>query len=725
MSALPIIITQAGLAALINAQNTGASGVTIASLGVSATQVAVTPATAAIPDEIKRLNGVAGQVVAADTFYISANDQSDDTYTVRTVALYLNTGVLFAAYSQAAPLVEKASPAMTVLEAAVKLSSPVAEALEFTGGGWLNPPASESVQGVLRLATAAEAIAGVNPSRAITPVTLLTVLNNRLGAGAPSAFMKGLLTTATAAAMRVALGLKSAALKDEGAGNGLDADTLDGEHGAYYRAWANLTGKPIAFTPTAHNHSADDITSGVFVLARLPTYPQNKVDGLPAALDAKADLLGATFQGNIGVKRGNAYTTFSLDAFSGQHRDIVFATNGSSRWLVRVTNEAESGGNAGSNLQVARRADDGSYIDIPFSIDRATGKTSLSQRPAFGAATPWDSANFDPTPLKYFISRSGAWSRHQTDHGWIDIGPANAEFAHFYTDRPAFYFNAPILVAGREVWHNLSLPYPARTDHANTFIREQAIETAAQPDVLRLRRTVVGDGANYIVFENQTGVNRLGVVADILRYQNRAGTYFDVYHSGNLPSATYAAAGAIEMATDAEALAGTDQTRAINPYVLKRRIDAAINDDALDLYWPAGELKLYDSDTRPTGARVVVANGAVVSRTTYARLFAVIGTRYGAGNGSTTFQLPDWRGVFFRGLDSGRGLDPSRALGVMQDSQNKRHNHSLPSRSNPDAGNGSVEDAANTGTAMSAFTGYEGGDEARPVNHALLACITY
>jgi microcystin-dependent protein len=59
-------------------------------------------------------------------------------------------------------------------------------------------------------------------------------------------------------------------------------------------------------------------------------------------------------------------------------------------------------------------------------------------------------------------------------------------------------------------------------------------------------------------------------------------------------------------------------------------------------------------------------NGALVSRTTYARLFAEIGTTYGAGDGSTTFALPESRGEFVRGLDDGRGVDSGRALGVAQ-----------------------------------------------------------
>jgi len=66
----------------------------------------------------------------------------------------------------------------------------------------------------------------------------------------------------------------------------------------------------------------------------------------------------------------------------------------------------------------------------------------------------------------------------------------------------------------------------------------------------------------------------------------------------------------------------------------------------------------------PLGA--LKANGALVSRTAYARLFAKIGTTYGVGNGSTTFALPDQRGEFMRGWDDGRGVDAGRVFGSAQ-----------------------------------------------------------
>ena len=66
-----------------------------------------------------------------------------------------------------------------------------------------------------------------------------------------------------------------------------------------------------------------------------------------------------------------------------------------------------------------------------------------------------------------------------------------------------------------------------------------------------------------------------------------------------------------------------------------------------------GEIKFFPVDTPP--AHTLVCNGGAVSRTAYAELFAVLGTKYGAGDGSTTFNLPDLRGRFIRGTGGQRG----------------------------------------------------------------------
>ena len=79
---------------------------------------------------------------------------------------------------------------------------------------------------------------------------------------------------------------------------------------------------------------------------------------------------------------------------------------------------------------------------------------------------------------------------------------------------------------------------------------------------------------------------------------------------------------------------------------------------------PTGSVYTFAGSTVPTGW--LKCNGALLSRTTYASLFAVIGTTYGAGDGSTTFALPDLRGEFVRGADDGRGVDAGRVFGSAQ-----------------------------------------------------------
>lgn len=136
-----------------------------------------------------------------------------------------------------------------------------------------------------------------------------------------------------------------------------------------------------------------------------------------------------------------------------------------------------------------------------------------------------------------------------------------------------------------------------------------------------------------------------------------------------------------------------------------------------------GDVKFWPTSSAPAGW--LKANGALVSRTTYAALFAVIGTTYGAGDGATTFGLPDLRGEFVRGLDDGRGVDAARAVGSAQADAFKSHSHSY------------VRDGYNYFAAQAGATNVyaqfsgnfdstaSGGVETRPRNVAMLACIKY
>lgn len=83
--------------------------------------------------------------------------------------------------------------------------------------------------------------------------------------------------------------------------------------------------------------------------------------------------------------------------------------------------------------------------------------------------------------------------------------------------------------------------------------------------------------------------------------------------------------------------------------------------DAMTLFGkgpvPSGTIHTFAGTVANIPGGYLLSNGAAISRTAYAHLFAAIGTTYGSGDGSTTFNLPDLRGEFLRGLDNSRGVD--------------------------------------------------------------------
>lgn len=154
---------------------------------------------------------------------------------------------------------------------------------------------------------------------------------------------------------------------------------------------------------------------------------------------------------------------------------------------------------------------------------------------------------------------------------------------------------------------------------------------------------------------------------------------------------------------------------------------------------PASTVIYVAQNTAPTG--FIKANGAAIDRTTYADLFTAIGTTFGSGDGSTTFNVPDLRGEFLRGWDDARGIDGSRTFGSSQADEFKLHGHPYRQAnqsgiSNDASGGAIMTDSNGSHSTKSAYSGApansssqaiggSGGSETRPRNIALLACIKY
>lgn len=95
-----------------------------------------------------------------------------------------------------------------------------------------------------------------------------------------------------------------------------------------------------------------------------------------------------------------------------------------------------------------------------------------------------------------------------------------------------------------------------------------------------------------------------------------------------------------------------------------------------------GEIKLWSGATEPAGGKWLLCNGNGASRTTYATLFALIGTTYGAGDGSTTFNLPD----LYQRFPLGGGTVGATGGSFSHQHAQTTHVHSVPTTTQTGSG---------------------------------------
>jgi len=211
-------------------------------------------------------------------------------------------------------------------------------------------------------------------------------------------------------------------------------------------------------------------------------------------------------------------------------------------------------------------------------------------------------------------------------------------------------------------------------------------ETGGVVDSVRgnLPITVSGSAVNPIVGVNEanqatTGVSRFAtqteanqgqanlVAVSPVTMKNALQNNVEVY----LPDASETQKGIIRVATDNEVANGIENTTAVTPKKLKEQINRS------GLGNPTGAVISFAGGTAPEG--YLMCDGSPVARSLYPDLFDVIGCDFGDGNGYSTFNLPDLRGEFIRGLDQGRGIDENRCLGSSQEQSIQSHSHPIDS----------------------------------------------
>ena len=148
-------------------------------------------------------------------------------------------------------------------------------------------------------------------------------------------------------------------------------------------------------------------------------------------------------------------------------------------------------------------------------------------------------------------------------------------------------------------------------------------------------------------------------------------------------------------------------------------------------YIPPGTVISYAGITPPNG--YLVCNGSTISRTVYTGLFGAIGATFGAGDGSTTFAIPDYRGAFVRGYDGTGTRYSGSVFGTYESDSFASHAHTQNYVVNLSGygGGGSAGGAdPNAEYCYNTYyggvnTSYNGGAETKPKNIPILYIIKY
>ncbi|MBR8322236.1 MULTISPECIES: phage tail protein [Burkholderia cepacia complex] len=721
--ATQIIITDAGRAALVAAGNGGTNAHQVVEIGLANAPFVADKGLTKLPNELKRIKSFGGANVAPDTIHTTLKDDSADQYSLYGFGLYLENGVLLAAYGQATPIMEKSPAALLLLSTDMQFATIDATQLVFGDASFLNPPATTERQGVVELATQGEVDAGSDDTRAITPKTAAS----RYAALTGAKFTGPVITEFDAGPDTAHVSIRPPSGKNgrEGrvrlhgtfggnnpdTGSRLVATIRSGfDNGAWGREYVDLWLNRTANDVQSDSYQAralrigyggrvlvgdvknDDGNSRLQVDGNARTYGTS-ISGGPGSVKAwvAADETNGYFRTAGNASIGSENVDGSCDILAGGAARVRVLPSG--RMLIGTSvddgrNTIQAAGSAAFKGAVTSREMDasGAHFRMIFGD--------------YGALLRNDGTNV------YFLStkkgdlegqwndfRPFAWSladgtvringNGATTYigGELSVGMNNAEahirlgsadgYIYGNTESVGWwggntgsfqYFRGDrtFRVDGKSVWHAGNLPNPIQSTGFAMSSGAQILASEGTPSAPGI--SFINDG------KPDTGLYHVndgsfGVTCNSVPQISftPGGTLFQTPVQGPTPAA----------GDRSKALATTEwvlaalSTAAVGQIVFEPRTLAR-----------AGFLK---------------ANGTLVNRADYPALWAYAqasGTlvsddewskeRWGCfstGDGSTTFRLPELRGEFIRCWDDGRSIDKDRAIGSRQDSANRWHGH--------------------------------------------------
>lgn len=261
-------------------------------------------------------------------------------------------------------------------------------------------------------------------------------------------------------------------------------------------------------------NDADSVAANWCVVDRTGTVVDSVT--FPSAVTMSSTL---AVTGDVTVGNGSAGATANLNGAAATFRSLGFYTNGTVRWIFRTGNTAETGSDAGSEIQLLARTDAGAAIDTVISIVRATGGTMTLSRPVSMSSTLAVTGDFSVNSTKFTVAASSgntvvagtlAVTGVSTLTGNVNVGGA--------TNTSAYVVNASgghISVAGAFAFRSFGLGTPSAVAAGDTEYLTLAQGTSGDA-FLSIRHTGAGAARDFTILT--------GSDTERLRVSGSAGT---------------------------------------------------------------------------------------------------------------------------------------------------------------------------------------------------------
>lgn len=621
-----MLITSAGLAEIVNAEQSGTAPVVLSHVGFGTGQYTPTADMTALKSEFKRFDSVAGGAIGDNVIHLTIHDNSIDAYDVNEIGVFTENGTLFAVCSATKPFAQKAAASEIMLVVDITLTDIDPDSITVGDTNIVLNPATTETAGTVELATADEAKAGTDTKRAMTPATAKAARD----ADANIVHRTGNETIAgakTFSQLQIADGSPYVRV-----GNNNVVKGTNPESGQYwgisftdsegyvsknrlglietiYSKDGNVSLSMGVYKPEHNNSTAMSKISLVYpadgdpyATAPTPAAGDNSTKIVTTAwANAKfLPLAGGTMSGEIKVN--------SDVITAGLTDDRAYHFNGGKTWttgsyLVLTGNDSPRvgrfvlGTGGGETAPVLLGDPSGALSWQDKNIVR-----SVNGKNADAAGN----ANITATDVDALPTSGGTMTVYKAIYRDV-----NDSYLSFYGGTGTDNDGAQMDLCGS---NHSSMPgvfqLHARNGDLDKILRGQT------------DGKLTWDG-KYVLNNSYMAPNDTGAIMLTAGTAAAKGAHFRLYgasHSSGAGQFNIAASDG----SSSKALVG--------------KADGTLTWNGASVITPEGMVAPFAGTTPPAGW--LKCDGSAISRTTYAALFNVIGTKYGAGDGSTTFNLP-------------------------------------------------------------------------------------